>query len=248
VRTIGLVMAMRAEAQPVLDALGAKPVASPPGAEQLPQRWYVAQRSGVEIVIAVNGVDPHFGVDSIATQPAVLTTFTTCRHWPIDLLESAGAAGGWARCGAAVGDVYVSRDRFVYHDRRIDLPGFREYGLGEFPAVDASRLAHELGLEQGIVTTSNSLDENEDDRRLIAASGACVKDMEAAAVADVGRLLGVPVMAVKSITDLVDSHVATGEQFLANLELAIARLRDALVRVVDWCADREVIDLGGFMA
>jgi nucleoside phosphorylase len=144
--------------------------------------------------------------------------------------------------------VYVSRDRFVYHDRRIDLPGFREYGLGEFPAVDASRLAHELDLEQGIVTTSNSLDENDDDRRLIAASGACVKDMEAAAVADVGRLLGVPVMAVKAITDLVDSHVATGEQFLANLELAIARLRDALVRVIDWCAVREVADLGGFKA
>jgi adenosylhomocysteine nucleosidase/5'-methylthioadenosine nucleosidase len=246
VRTIGVVMAMRAEAQPVLDALGATPVDSPPGTERLPQQWHVAHRNGVDVVIALNGVDPHFGVDSIATQPAVLSAFTTCCHWPVDLLVSAGAAGGWARHGTAVGDVYVSRDRFVYHDRRIDLPGFREYGHGRFAAVDVSRLAHELGLKQGIVTTSNSLDENDDDRRLIAASGACVKDMEAAAVADVGRLLGVPVMAVKAITDLVDSHVAPGDQLLANLELSIAHLCDVLLRVIDWCADHEVADLGGF--
>jgi nucleoside phosphorylase len=80
---------------------------------------------------------------------------------------------------------------------------------------------------------------------MIATSGACVKDMEAAAVADVARLFGRPVMAVKAITDLVDSHVATAEQFLANLELATARLRDALLAVVDWCAPRTVSELGG---
>ena len=45
-------------------------------------------------------------------------------------------------------------------------------------------------------------------------------------------------MAVKAITDLVDSHVATVEQFLANLDVATARLRDALLAVIDWCAPR----------
>src|SRR5262249_33567607 len=105
-------MAMRGEAQPLLDALDAKPVDVPPGTERLPQRWHVAQRSGVDVVVALNGVDPHFGVDSIGTQPAALTAFMTCRHWPVELLVTAGAAGGWARSGAAIGDVYVSRDRF----------------------------------------------------------------------------------------------------------------------------------------
>jgi nucleoside phosphorylase len=238
-------MAMRAEAQPVLDALGAARVEPPPAATGLPQQWFLAERRGAQIVVALNGVDPHHGVDAIGTLPAALSAFALCRAWPVDLLVSAGAAGGWARCGAAVGDVYVSRDHFVYHDRRIDLPGYNDYAVGLLPAVDASRLAHALGLAQGIVTTSNSLDENDDDRRAIAASNACVKDMEAAAVADVGRLLGVPVMAVKAITDLVDSHVTTREQFLANLELATSHLRDALVRVVDWCADRRIGDLGG---
>ena len=54
--------------------------------------------------------------------------------------------------------MYVSRDRFVYHDRRIELEGFDAYGVGSFAAVDASRLAAELGLREGVVTTSNSLE------------------------------------------------------------------------------------------
>lgn len=241
---IAIVMAMRAEAQPIIDALGAA-IDETMGDCVLPARWYVAGRAGVEVVIAVNGEDPHHGVDAIATVPGALTTYETCRRRPIDLLISAGTAGGWSRCGAEVGDVYISRDRFVYHDRRVDLPGFDVYGVGSFPAVDASRLAAELGFATGVVTTGNALDETDDDRRMIAATGACVKDMEAAAVADVARLFGVPVMAVKAITDLVDHHVATAEQFSANLALATERLRDALLAVIDWCGPRTVRDLGG---
>jgi nucleoside phosphorylase len=244
VQRIALVMALRSEAQPLIDALEATPHPTEID-EPLPTRWFTAARSGVEVVVATNGVDPDHGVDAIATQPAALTTYATCLRWPMDLVVSAGVAGGWARCGASVGDVYVSRDRFVYHDRRIELEDFAPYGVGSFPALDTSKLADELGFRQGIVTTSNSLDETDADRLMIATSGACVKDMEAAAVADVARLFGRPVMAVKAITDLVDSHVATAEQFLANLELATARLRDALLAVVDWCAPRTVSELGG---
>lgn len=239
-------MAMRAESQPVIDALDAK-ACEPDATEVLPARWYGATRSGLEVVVAVNGVDPQHRVDAIATQPAALTTYATCRRWPVDLVITAGVAGGWARCGAAVGDVYVSRDRFVFHDRRIALEGFEAFGVGSFPAVDASTLADELGFRSAVVTTSNSLDENDHDRRMIASTGACVKDMEAAAVADVARFFGRPVMAVKAITDLVDSHVATTEQFLANLELATVRLRDALLAVIDWCAPRTVSELGGVL-
>ena len=83
------------------------------------------------------------------------------------------------------------------------------------------------------------------DRLHIEASGACVKDMEAAAVADVARLLGVPMLAVKAITDLVDAHAPTPDQFLANLGVATAQLREALLDMIDWCADRTVAELGG---
>ncbi len=133
----------------------------------------------------------------------------------------------------------------MYHDRRIALPGYDAYGVGTYPAVRAGALARVLGFKRGIVTTGNSLDETVDDRRMIEASGARVKDMEVAAVAWVGELLDVLVLAVKAITDLVDSHAGTVEQFEANLAMASRRLCDALVAVVDWCAPRSVADLGG---
>jgi nucleoside phosphorylase len=141
--------------------------------------------------------------------------------------------------------VYVSRDRFVHHDRRIAIPGFDAYGVGSYPAIDASALAVALGLKQGIVTTSNSLDENDDDRRMIATNGGDVKEMEAAAVAYVADMVGVPMMAVKAITDLVDHHTATAEQFEANLAMASGRLAHELVRVLEFLCGSDAGASGG---
>ena len=241
-KRIVIVMAMGAEAAPVLERLGAVAQPSPPA---LPFGWYRAGRGGCEVIVAVNGRDPRHGVDKIGTQPAALNTYLVLEQQRPDLVITAGTAGGWARAGGNIGEVYVSERHFVYHDRRIAIPGYDDYGVGSYPAVRADALARALGLREGIVTTGNSLDETDDDRRMIAASGASVKDMEAAAVAWVAELLGVPVLAVKAITDLVDSHAGTVEQFEANLAMASHRLCDALVAVIDWCAPRSVADLGG---
>jgi 5'-methylthioadenosine nucleosidase len=238
-------MAMRAEAEPILRSLGAASRELPGPAARMPFEWHHARRGVLDVVIAVNGRDPRHGVDAIGTQPAALNTFLTVAHWEPDLVISAGTAGGWAGTGAAVGEVYASRERFVYHDRRVELPGFEEYGIGSYPALDTSALVRSLGLKDGVVTTGNSLDESAADRRVIARTGAVVKDMEAAAVAEVAHGLGVPVMALKAITDLVDSHVETAEQFTANLALASRRLCETLLAVLDWCDGRRVGDLGG---
>lgn len=241
-KRIVIVMAMGAEAAPVLERLGAVARASPPS---LSFGWYMAERSGCEVVIAVNGRDPRHGVDKIGTQPAALNTYLALEQHRPDLVITAGTAGGWARAGGRIGDVYLSETHFVYHDRRIAIPGYESYGVGSYPAVRADALARVLGLRQGIVTTGNSLDETDDDRRMIAASGASVKDMEGAAVAWVAELLDVPILAVKAITDLVDAHADTVAQFEANLAMASDRLCEALVAVIDWCAPRSVDDLGG---
>ena len=56
--------------------------------------------------------------------------------------------------------------------------------------------------------------------------------MEAAAVAWVSPLHGVPVSGVKAITDLVDAHETVEEQFLANLETAAAALRSTTLTLL----------------
>ncbi|NDH46307.1 MAG: 5'-methylthioadenosine nucleosidase [Acidimicrobiia bacterium] len=225
-----MIMAMEAEALPVIDALGA---VETDGAPPLPVRLFTARVGACEAVVAINGRDGRHGVDSIGTDAATLTTYEVARRFRPELLISAGTAGGWQSRGAAIGDVYLSRDRFVHHDRRIAIPGWDDYGVGSYPAFDATEMAARLNLKQGLVTTSNSLDENDDDRLMIARNGGDVKEMEAAAVAHVGELMGIPVLAVKAITDLVDHHTATAEQFATNLTMATARLTTELLRVID---------------
>lgn len=224
-------MAMEAEARPIISALEA---VETDGAPPLPARFFVACADDHEVVVAINGRDPRHGVDSIGTEAAALTTLEVVRRFSPDVLISAGTAGGWQSKGARIGDVYVSGDRFVHHDRRIAIPGFDAYGIGSYPVVDTSAMAVALGLKPGVVTTSNSLDENDDDRRMIAMNGGDAKEMEAAAVAYVAELAGVSMLAVKAITDLVDHHTATAEQFSANLAMASARLAEELVRVVEF--------------
>lgn len=240
VERVVIVMAMEAEAGPLRAAIEGTDTAPPQWAAALPVRLSVAGGAGrPDVLLAVNGTDPITGVDCIGSTAAALTTQVALAAaaglWaaPPDLVLSVGTAGGWRRADAAVGDVYLAWDRFVCHDRRIDLPGFAEFGRGDHAAADLRAHADALGCRLGIVTTGDSLDESADDAARIEASGAEVKEMEAAAVAWIARLHGVPVGAVKAITDLVDSPVPTAEQFTANLAAAADALQATTLALLD---------------
>lgn len=242
VSTIAVVMAMRAEAAPVVSALHAVPLAVPEGRVH---EWFAADRSGVRVVVAVNGVEPRHGLDGIGVEPATLNTSAVLEHVRPDLVVSAGTAGGWASLGGEIGMLYLAHPHVVRHDRRVPLDGFDRYGVGEFPVVPMRSVAAAIGAVPGVVTTGGSLDESPDDRRMILASGAVAKDMEAAAVAYVCELAGVPCTALKAITDLHDVPVSGAEQFTANLAMASARLAEAVVQLVDAVAGLPVAALDG---
>lgn len=232
---MAIVMAMRAEARPVIAALDARPIAVP---SSRPFEWFIAERDDLRVVIALNGVDRRHGVDLVGTEPAVLNTGAVLDAFGPDLVVSAGTAGGWQRAGAAVGDVYVSWPHVVRHDRRIDLEGLRDYGIGRHAVWEgAPTLADRLGARTGVVTTGNALDESDVDREWILTLDGEVKEMEAAAVAWVCELHDTPFVAVKTITDLVDHPTPTGEQFLANLRTASERLAVVLPEVVGHWSD-----------
>lgn len=226
---VAVVMAMEPEAAPLREALGASAVPTPAWATELPVRLAAAPAADGRpaVVLAVNGTDPLTGVPAIGTTAAALTTQVVLNHDTIprpSLVLTVGTAGGWARHGTSIGDTFVAWPHFACHDRRIDLPGFQAFGDGNLPAADLRDHAEALGCRSGVVTTGDSLDETEIDRDRMLASGAVAKEMEAAAVAWVSHLHGVPVGGVKTITDLVDSGVATPEQFTANLAAASAAL------------------------
>ena len=228
-------MAMEAEAAPLRASLGAAPAAPPDWASSLPVRLAVADHAGVDVVLVTNGTDPRTGVDCIGSTAAALATQVALDHTRTglgrrpDLVLTVGTAGGWNRAGASIGDVYLAWDRF-----------FDALGRADLPAADLRAHADTLGCRRGVVTTGDSLDESPEDAARILASGAEVKEMEAAAVAWIGSLHDVPVGAVKAITDLVDSPVATAEQFSANLATAA----DALQRTTLALLARLGVEIG----
>ena len=225
--TILVVMAMSAEAEPLIDALGLEAMAPSP-APRLPAKWY----SGSDLTLIVNGVDPVHRVDSIGSTAAALTTLAAMEQLHPDWVISAGTAGGFIGRGGYVGQVVVARGPVIHHDRRIPLGRFDEYGRGSYPSADLDELAQALGFTVGPVSTGDSLDAPDTDLEAMAAHGTIAKDMEAAAVARVAALFGVRFTACKVITDLVDGPEPTADEFVANMETASATLAGALPRLV----------------
>merc|ERR1712187_498336 len=98
----------------------------------------------------------------------------------------------------------------------------------------------------GVVSTSDTLDCTPMDRALLRSEGAVVKDMEAAAVGWVCQQFGVPFIAVKAITDIVDGGKPTQEEFYANLHSASEALQDKLTLVLELVGLRDLREWRGF--
>jgi adenosylhomocysteine nucleosidase/5'-methylthioadenosine nucleosidase len=84
------------------------------------------------------------------------------------------------------------------------------------------------------VASGNDLETHPRDLEFFDRHGVVAKEMEAASVAWVGGLLGVPVHALKAITDFVDHPASTAAQFESNFQAACAALTVAVSRAADW--------------
>ncbi len=245
VRSIAVLFAMDAEVKPLIEHLGleldADAFARAGG--KAPMRVYGGTLpSGAKISVVCAGSCVKHGVCNVGTVGAALSTYETCVTLKPDVIVNAGTAGGFSKRGGEVGDVYLATT-FKNHDRRIQIPGYDVYGVGEYDAWPTPKLAEHLGCKRGTVCTGNSLDATETCRTLMDEYDASVKEMEAAAIAHVAHLFSIPVIAVKTITDIVDGPVATQEEFLQNLAAAAAALKDVVPKVIDFIDGRDVNDL-----
>ena len=249
---------MEAEALPIISGLGLRrdspPSLPPPAPATTFSGRVVASSSSssdktasssVEVNVVCSGKCKVHGVDNIGTVPAALMTYlalTELRNPPVDLVISAGTAGGFKQRGAAIGDVFCAT-AFANHDRRIPLPKFDDYGTWRSDAHPAPKMAEALGLKSGPVSTGNSLDWHDLDMKLMSSSEAVVKDMEASGVAWACSLHGVPLLALKSVTDIVDGGKPAEEEFLANLETASEALHVALRGALEFVVGKSVDEL-----
>jgi 5'-methylthioadenosine nucleosidase len=209
----------------------------------IPFEVYQGNLETVRLSLVVSGTDPDFHVDNVATVPATLMTYLAIEKFEPDLLLNAGTAGGIAGRGCEIGDVYLSSGKFCFHDRRISLPGFDQYGMGLYPCCDTSVLATALKLKTGTISTGNSLDLLDKDMQIIMANQAIIKDMEAAAIAWVCRTLSVPMIAVKAITDLIDKATPTETQFKENFFQASTNLGIKMTEILRYLQKMDGADI-----
>lgn len=219
-------MAMEGEAQPLIAHFNLKKIA-------FHNPIIVYANSDESLILSLNGKSEKHGVDNIGTQAATLNAHIITSNYKPDLIINCGTAGGFAKKGAEIGDVYIADKEICFHDRRIDLPGgFIPYAKGSFPVLENSDLISSVNLKTGIISSSDALDFNDTDLKIMQENNASVKEMEAAAIAWVCEINNQKFTAIKAITDIVDGEHATGEEFLRNFEMASFALKEKMIDVL----------------
>lgn len=221
------IVAMQQEAQPFIDHYGVEEVKD--FFAPLPCKLYRKD----DLYIVHNG--KIHGSNIIGCEAAAMTTTLAMERLHPDIVVTSGTCGGFKSEGADIADVFIG-NKAMFHDRRV--PGDDEWGtqaLGNYSVWEGSqKMAEALGLPMAKLTTGSSLDMQPCDLEIIKANGGQLKDMEGAAVAFTCSLYNVPIIIVKSVTDLCDSGAETFEEFSKNLEKACESLRQANVRVIDY--------------
>lgn len=225
------VVAMEAEAQPFIARYGMRKVEN--AFAPLPCQLYEAEVNGHTLHVVLNGQQHQR--DLVGCEAAVVATLSAIQRLHPDLVINSGTCGAFRAHGADIAQVYIGNGA-MFHDRRV--PGDDAWGtqsLGNYAVWDGSAaLAQTLGLKMGKVTTGSSLDMQPCDLNLIRQHGGELKDMEGAAVGFVCSLLNVPILYVKSVTDLCDSGTETYEEFSRNLNHACEALKVVNEQVIDY--------------
>jgi 5'-methylthioadenosine nucleosidase len=234
-KKILVIMAMPAEAKPVIEKLNFHLVENflfP----ALPAKFYrSAMNSNKEIFLAVSDYCPRFNVSRVGTEAAAILAWETIKTVKPDLVINTGTAGGFCAMGAAVGDIFISESPIKYYHRNFHPTdeNYYKYAIGLYPCIDLYVLAKKLQLKMGIVSSSDSLFPSEQENIQLLKNNTTVKEMEAAAIAEVAQLLKVDFVALKVITDIVDIKVCSQQQFDENFCSATEKLSLALKKVIE---------------
>lgn len=200
----------------------------------LPLKIYQGVYKEKNLHLIINGKDDRFDIDNIGTQPATLAAYLAIHHIHPDIIINTGTAGGFKDKGLEIGDVVLAHGKAWFHDRRIPIPKFDEYGLGAFPLNNFTKIAKDLGFKTGTISTGNAFDFIEKDQEIMEKFGASIKDMEAASIAWLCYLSNTPLIILKGVTDFVGLDQEGEEQFVANFKLTINKLTKANIALVDY--------------
>lgn len=242
ISSVVIIIAMQTEAMPLVNKFELKKDQDSVFPEGVPWVRYHGTYKDLHLNLIWPGKDTSLEVDSVGTISASLVTYASIQALKPDLIINAGTAGGFKAKGASIGDVFLISD-VAFHDRRIPIPVFDLYGVGQRQAFSTPNLLRELNLKVCKLSTGDSLDMSSQDETSITANDATIKDMEGAAVAYVADLFKVPALFVKAVTDLVDGDKPTAEEFMQNLVAVTAALEQSVSQVIDFINGKRFSEL-----
>lgn len=235
VKRILVVVAMHGEAEPIINALNLKSDKNHKFDPRLSMEVFVSEKTDKpEIMLLTNGINAKHGVDKVATQAAAITTWEGIKAFKPDLVINAGTAGGLLSDVTHIGDVYVSAGKVCYFDRQIPIDKYDVYGVGSFSPLVVDTMIKQLCLKCGSIATSNSLVAPVSVLKDLVKQGFCLKEMEAAAVAEVCEMTSTPFLAVKVITNLAGADEKVAEGFDKNFKKALDGLSISMTHIIGY--------------
>lgn len=242
ISTVVFIIAMQAEAQPLVTSLKLEQDDGSLFPKGVPWIRYHGSHEGLNINVVVPGKCLIFGIDNVGTVTGALVTYASIQALQPDLIINIGTAGGFKTKGARVGDAFIVTEA-ANHDRRIPIPIYDKYGIGSNSATPSPNLIKTLQLKEGKLSTGNSLDMTPRDEEMIKANDASLKDMEGAAVLYVASLFSVPAVLLKVVSDIVDGDRPTTEEFLENLSISSFELTRVSTELLNFIKGKRLSDL-----
>jgi nucleoside phosphorylase len=231
IQKIMILVAMDKEAQPIIEQMKMKEIEHKMDGH-LPAKAYETEMEKGKVILVVSGKCATHGVDRIGSQGLNLVAWEALKAFSPDILINAGTAGGFNKHGSMPGDVYVSTESIKYHDRLFypDMH-FLGYGIGSYKCLPIPFIAKRLGLKEGVISTGASLLSSSQENEQMNKNNAAVKEMEAAGIAEVAQMRGVPFIGLKIVTDLVDIQDCPQNQFTNNFDKLITHLADKVQKL-----------------
>lgn len=97
ISNVVIIVAMEAEARPLLTKLGLEKVSTLTEYATAPCMLYSGVHKECTVTVAVNGLCKSHGVDNVGTTPATLSTFIAINQLKPHIVINAGTAGGFKR-------------------------------------------------------------------------------------------------------------------------------------------------------
>ncbi len=215
---IGVVIAMQSEAQILLDEMQVFRALTVSG-----KSIYVGRAYGKDVTLCVCGV----GKVNAALGAQLLVS-----KFYVKKLLNFGVSGG-LNSSTELCEVYQISAAVQFDFDLVQLNGTKIGTLNEYAENYLSLNLLDLPLEWRKLGTADRFNDSEADYELLTKDlDADIRDMEGGAIVQAAFAAELPVYSVKAISDVAGSG-STTEQYLANRDKALARLKATLPSIFD---------------